>query len=242
MKNFIIGILGVLSVLSAAMFHAKASVMSLINVEGILVVIGGTISISILNSRFHDLFYLFRRFLRLIRTQDNKRRLQDALLTVTKQLEQGKVPKKSGFGVIDQAVEWIGAGLKGPEFEKLMRELTQVRIERDYACASILQNLSKYPPALGMIGTVIGIVSIFQNLNSESGQASLGQNLGVAMSSTLYGLVLANFFINPIAELLMQSIYKGEEDLELIVETAMMWANKENAYYIQEHIQLYDAA
>jgi chemotaxis protein MotA len=242
MKNLVTGIFFVLAVLGSTVFHAKTQVANLLNTEGVLIVLLGTLAIAVLNSRFHDLFFLIKRFLSLLSTQDNKLALRQTLMSVTQQLERGVVPARTGNPDVDRALEWIGAGLRGQELEVLLQELVQVKIERFYASASILQNLSKYPPALGMIGTVIGIISIFQGLGSDAGQSSLGQNLAVAMSSTLYGLVLANFFINPVSELFTQSIYRKEEELALIVETAKLWASQHEAFYIQEHIQIYDAA
>jgi chemotaxis protein MotA len=242
MKNFIVGLFLVMSVLLGTMLHSKSALLSYLNVEGLVVVIGGTIAISILNSRFHDLLFLIKRFLSLLNTQDDKFRIRQTLLSVTKQLEKGVAPVPTGQPVIDRALEWISLGLKGEELDRLLSEMVQVQLERYYSSASVLQNLSKYPPALGMIGTVIGIVAIFQGLSNPGGQESLGANLSVAMASTLYGLVLANFFINPIAELFTQSILKKEEELQLIVETAKMWAAQMSSIYIQEHIEIYDAA
>lgn len=242
MKNLLVGLGLVFAVLTTAGLHAKAEFSTFLNFEGIVVVIGGTIAIAILNSRFSDLVFLGKRFLSLMSTDDRKIVLREKLIQVTKQVERGSVPSKMGHEELDRALEWIGAGLKGKELEALLDGMVALKLEKLYASASVLQNLSKYPPALGMIGTVIGIVSIFQGLGQEAGQASLGGNLAVAMASTLYGLVLSNFFINPIAELLTQSIQKKEEELHLIVSTAKLWAERENSLYIQEHVELFNVA
>lgn len=242
MKNLLTGLFLVFCVLTAAGMHAKAAPSTFINIEGIVVVIGGTLSVAILNSRFSDLTYLFKQFFKLLKTDDHKKGLSEKLVQVTQQVGKGSIPSQTGYEDLDRVLEWVGAGLKGKELEALLDGMVAMKVEKLYSSAAVLQNLSKYPPALGMIGTVIGIVSIFQGLGQESGQAMLGANLAVAMASTLYGLVLANFFINPVAELLTQSIQKKEEELHLIVSTAKLWAERENSFYIQEHVELFNVA
>ena len=242
MKNLITGLFFVFVVLGAAVLQTKAQLTYFINVEGLLVVVGGTFTILVLNSRFHDLKILARKFFSLLKVDDRKVQLKATLLSCTQKIEKGQMPAATGDEWIDRSLEWIATGLRGNDLESLLNDRQNIQLDQLYRCASILQNLSKYPPALGMIGTVVGIISIFQGLGQDAGQAALGQNLAIAMSSTLYGLVLANFFINPIAELLVQSIQKREEELNLINETAKMWAQKENSIYIKEHIELHDVA
>jgi chemotaxis protein MotA len=62
-----------------------------------------------------------------------------------------------------------------------------------------MRNLSKYPPSLGMIGTVIGLVTLFSNLTPEN-QKNVGPSLALAMTATFYGLLLANGLLMPLAD------------------------------------------
>ena len=59
------------------------------------------------------------------------------------------------------------------------------------------KNLAKYPPALGMTGTVIGMIGLFTNLQDKS---QIGSHLATAMTATFLGLVLTNMFISPLAD------------------------------------------
>lgn len=242
MINLVIGLLMASGLLTTVVALGRASASTFVNSEGVIIVFGGTLAILLLNTRFYDMKFFIKNFFKLVNIQDNKKDLKQTLISCSKAFEKGAIPNATGEANIDGAIEWIATGLRGKELEKLLEERKNVQLDMLYRCASILQNLSKYPPALGMIGTVVGIISVFQGLGQEGGQSMLGHNLAIAMSSTLYGLVLANFVINPIAELVIQSIQKKEEEINLISETIKMWAQKENSIYIQEHIELYDIA
>lgn len=242
MINLIIGLVMASGLLTTVVALGRASAATFLNLEGTVIVIGGTLAILLLNTRYYDLKFFIKNFLSLINIQDSKKDLKDRLIACSKTFEKGAIPNPTGDANIDGAIEWIATGLRGQELDKLLEERKNAQLDMLYRCSSILQNLAKYPPALGMIGTVVGIISVFQGLGQEGGQNMLGHNLAIAMASTLYGLVLANFVINPIAELVIQSIQKREEDINLVSETVKMWAAKENTVYIQEHIELYDIA
>ena len=69
--------------------------------------------------------------------------------------------------------------------------------ERHSSGISILENLAADGPAFGMIGTLIGLVIMLQNLSG--GPEELGKAMAVAILTTFYGAVLANVFANPVA-------------------------------------------
>ncbi len=54
---------------------------------------------------------------------------------------------------------------------------------------AILEKAGEYAPAWGMIGTLIGLVLMLQNLNDPS---TLGPSMSIALLTTLYGTLLAN--------------------------------------------------
>jgi chemotaxis protein MotA len=118
----------------------------------------------------------------------------------------------------------------------------EIELDRYEQAVSAIGNLAKYPPALGMIGTVFGIISIFNGLNSELGQRDLGVNLAFAMTATMYGLVMSNFVISPVADFLLQAMQEEQSDLSMVVETVRMWSQKEGTFFIKENLELYHAA
>lgn len=62
---------------------------------------------------------------------------------------------------------------------------------------ALFDNLGKYAPAFGMIGTLVGLVIMLQNMNDP---ASIGPAMAVALITTFYGALFANLFALPMAD------------------------------------------
>ena len=60
--------------------------------------------------------------------------------------------------------------------------------------------MAVYAPAMGMIGTLVGLVQMLANMSDP---ASIGPSMAVALLTTLYGAVIANVFASPLAEKLI---------------------------------------
>lgn len=242
MQTLVIGSILSTIILVATFLHSKASLATFLNPEGLIIVIGGTISITLVTSKKAALFNFFRLVKNLIISKSRSRNLKEVLTECTKSMERGKIPSNTGHEFLDKALSWMQAGLRGAELQKLLEDGARIEIERDHASAQVLSNISKYPPALGMVGTVFGIIAIFNGLGTDEGQKAIGVNLAFAMTATLYGLIVSNFIVSPMAELLEQATQQEEMELAMIVEVVKLWSEKQPAFFVQEHIELYHAA
>ena len=79
----------------------------------------------------------------------------------------------------------------------------------------VLDLLGKYAPAYGMIGTLVGLVVMLQNMDDPK---KIGPGMAVALLTTLYGAVMANMFCLPLADKL--STHNGQEMLALTLTQA----------------------
>lgn len=68
--------------------------------------------------------------------------------------------------------------------------------ERHSQDMAFYNKASEYAPAFGMIGTLVGLINLLGNLSDAD---SLAGNMSVALVTTFYGVILANFFFKPIA-------------------------------------------
>lgn len=96
--------------------------------------------------------------------------------------------------------------------------------------------LSGLGPAWGMIGTLIGLINMLDNLDDPS---TLGPSMSVALMTTLYGSVLANFVADPIANKL--KIQSAEEILlkEVMIEGLLSIQAGENPRIIEEKLKAF---
>ncbi|MBC7691204.1 MAG: MotA/TolQ/ExbB proton channel family protein [Methylotenera sp.] len=242
MQTLILGSLFSIAILATTFWHSKAGLSTFLNPEGLIIVLGGTVSILLMTSNKKELMGLFRQIKRLIFSKASKRDIREVLIDCSKTMEKGKFPSTTGVDFLDKSLGWLGAGLSGATLDKLLVDGAKLEIERIHQSANVLANIGKYPPALGMVGTVFGIIAIFNGLGNAEGQRTLGTNLAFAMTATLYGLVTSNFVISPLSELLLQAAHQEEVELSMIVETVKLWSDKESLFFVQEHIGLYHAS
>lgn len=110
---------------------------------------------------------------------------------------------------------------------------------RHDAAASMYEKASAMAPAFGMIGTLVGLINMLKGMNLEGGSSTIGQDMGVALITTLYGCVLANMIFNPIAVNLRT---RDEEEVlakMIIVEGIMSIQSGENPKFLKEKLLTY---
>ena len=74
---------------------------------------------------------------------------------------------------------------------------------------------------LGMMGTAMGMVQLFAGLSSEN-KGNIGSDLALAMTATLYGLILANLFVSPLSDRLNNQKIRQQERLDLICRNLIL--------------------
>jgi chemotaxis protein MotA len=165
----------------------------LLNAHSLYIVIGGTALVVVLMTPRHVLFDLIKLCISGFR--EEKKISPKQLISLLKDQNSFKDP----HGLVEQAQDLWELGVSQEEFEKLMHYRAEGILNRNLAAIAILRNLGKYPPSLGMIGTVLGMISLFSGLSNEN-KNNIGGELALAMTATLYGLVLANMIILPLAD------------------------------------------
>jgi len=99
--------------------------------------------------------------------------------------------------------------------------------------------IGKFPPAFGLVGTTLGMITLLQGLGSTDAFQKIGPSMSVALVATFYGLVLANFFIIPVGENLYNA---AEDDLtirEIIAHGVMLIREKEHPLIVAEYLKSY---
>ncbi len=97
----------------------------------------------------------------------------------------------------------------------------------------LLNALAAYAPALGMIGTVIGLVQMLQNMSDPS---TIGPSMAVALITTFYGAVLANLVFLPMVGKLKHRSKEEIHIMEMQMEGVLGISRGENPRIIQEKL------
>jgi chemotaxis protein MotA len=109
-------------------------------------------------------------------------------------------------------------------------------VERHETGKFIFDTITKYAPAMGMIGTLIGLVAMLSDLSDP---ASIGAGLAVALLTTMYGSIVANAFAGPIADRLSKR--SAEEVLykTVIVKGVMAIQSGDNPRVVEQKLRTF---
>lgn len=127
----------------------------------------------------------------------------------------------------------------GAEPERL-REVLEVEID-SYAeqlrmSARIWESAGGYAPTIGILGAVMGLIHVMENLSDPS---KLGAGIAVAFVATIYGVGSANLMFLPIGKKLMANIARLVTMREMFVDGLVGIANGDNPRIIESRLQGY---
>jgi len=111
-----------------------------------------------------------------------------------------------------------------------------VREHADNRAAKVFEGMGIYSPTLGIIGAVLGLMAVMQNLADPS---KLGHGIAAAFVATIYGIGLANLFFLPVANKLKVAIAGLSESREMVIEGMISIAQGENPRAIESKLQGY---
>ena len=122
-----------------------------------------------------------------------------------------------------------------PELVKSILEAEiDAMAERHKANYSVFEDIAAQGPAWGMIGTLIGLINMLGNLEDV---AAVGPNMAVALVTTFYGSVLANWICAPISTKLKSNNDTEIQMKEVMVEGLLSIQAGENPRVIEEKLK-----
>jgi chemotaxis protein MotA len=173
---------------------------------------------------------------------------QDAAKTIEKIVEWSNTARKQGLLGLESAVEqekdeFMKKGLQalvdGGEPEAIRAQLEvelDTREHADTAAAKVFEGMGIYSPTLGIIGAVMGLMAVMQNLADPS---KLGTGIAAAFIATIYGIGLANLIFLPMANKLKQVIHGQTKVREMCIEGIISIAQGENPRNIESKLKGY---
>jgi chemotaxis protein MotA len=104
------------------------------------------------------------------------------------------------------------------------------RESADLRAAKVFEGMGIYSPTLGIIGAVLGLMAVMQNLADPS---KLGHGIAAAFVATVYGIGLANLVFLPVANKLKSTIQQQAHVNEMLIEGLVAIAEGENPRSIE---------
>ena len=122
----------------------------------------------------------------------------------------------------------------------IMRELLNQEISayeaREKLAAKVWESAGGYAPTIGILGAVLGLIHVMENLSDPS---RLGAGIAVAFVATIYGVGMANLFFLPIGARLRAQVGVEVQRREMLADAFVGIATSENSRVIEERMLIY---
>ncbi|MEZ7910429.1 MAG: flagellar motor protein [Propionivibrio sp.] len=242
-KISVLGLLIGIAAIVGGQILEGGSVGSLSQPTALVIVLGGTMGAVMLQSPYAT----FVRGMRMVRwvwyppvidpqalirqiTVWSQLSRREGLLALENSLNQLKDPfARKGLQLL----------VDGAEPERL-REVLEVEIDafeqQQRAAARIWEAAGGYSPTIGILGAVLGLIHVMENLSEPS---KLGAGIAVAFVATIYGVGLANLVFLPMSNKLKAHIQRLIVHREMLVDGLVGIANGDNPRIIESRLQGY---
>jgi len=228
-------------VLSAIMIGGDIKLF--FDIPSLMIVLGGTLGATLVNYPLPDVLKVLKVVKNAFFHRSNTTKdLISSLVTLA------GTARREGILALETPISRLGDEFmkKGIQlsidgFEpNSIREILGTEIisiqDRHKLGSEIFTTLGTFAPALGMIGTLIGLVQMLKTMDDPS---TIGPSMAVALLTTFYGAILANLFCLPVAGKLRTR--SGEEVItkELITEGIIAIAKGDNPRIIEQKLNAY---
>lgn len=228
----IFGLLIALSLIGAALVFG-GSIGAFFNVPAALIVVGGTIAVTSISYTTEDLgkawsiikasiFYHIRDGQALALTLMDLAVLgkQKGVLAISQQENE---LRKDHY--IAHAMRYITDGYKTEDVVQILTHDIESLTDRHKVGAGIIRRASEVAPAMGLIGTLVGLVQMLTQLNDPS---SIGPAMAVALLTTFYGAILGTVILAPMAAKLERNASHDIIMKDLIMSAALSISKQES--------------
>jgi chemotaxis protein MotA len=144
--------------------------------------------------------------------------------------------KQEEDSFVQKGLQLVVDGSEPDAIRGIMEVEMGVREHADNRAAKVWEGMGIYAPTLGIIGAVLGLMAVMQNLADPS---KLGQGIAAAFTATIYGIGLANLFFLPMAGKLKGIVAEQSQVREMIIEGMISIAQGENPRAIESKLHGY---
>lgn len=236
----LIGLLGaVIVIVSSVLIGGSAP--TFFNIPSLLIVIGGTIMATLIKFPLGHFLNAFK-----VGAKAFSHKSEDPIALITEAVELASVARKQGLLAlegVDVQNEFLQRGIRmladgqQPAFvRKVLTRDIDLTIGRHERSERIFRAIGDVAPAMGMIGTLIGLVQMLSNMDDPK---KIGPAMAVALLTTLYGAVISNIIALPIADKLAHRNDEERLNRHLILESILAIQEGLNPRVMEELLKTY---
>lgn len=213
------------------------------DLPAIFLVLGGTLGAAAITVQINRLGILLKSFfVRLVKGKRNDYKLLiKEIMGASEGYRRGEAINallgkvkdpffKEGLQLIDDGV------IKGEDLFEVLEDRIGNMYTHYSEEANRFKNLGKYPPAYGLLGTVLGMIALLANLGGADAMKMIGPAMGGCLMATFMGIVVANVFILPIGDSLADNAKEINLKNKIIVEGLRLIYEKTNPIIVAEKL------
>ncbi len=236
----LVGIIGALALIVVSMLMSGSLAM-FINVPSLVIVIGGTIFACMIK-------YGLGQYLGAMKVAGKsfKTKLPDANELIEEIVALADEARKGGLLSLEGkevSSDFLQRGIQllvdghDPEVVKTLLSKDKVQaVERHAVGSSIFASMTDMAPAMGMIGTLIGLVAMLANMDDPK---AIGPAMAVALLTTLYGAIIANAMTGPISDKLKLRAAEEAMIKSLVIDALLAIQGGQNPRVIDSMLRNY---
>jgi len=215
----------------------------MLNAMGLVLVVAGTLAAAFISYTSNNLLAAYRVAVNSYRNYaPDEEEIVNTLLNLSMLSRQqgvlalGKEEERSSVLFLSRALGMLVDGLKPEDIRNSLYIEIYFFQQRRGQQERIFRHLARLAPAFGVAGSVVGLIGMLAGIGDTG---VIIQTIPIALTSTLYGIVLANFVLIPIAE----NIYtKTQDELlihKLIIEGVLLIAEEYNTNHLQTKLEAF---
>lgn len=225
----------------------QGKLLDFLHLPSMIITFGGAVcAVMITSDSMEDFINGWKSLARAFRTSGGN---VDALMQEI--LELAKAARQEGLLALEQRTDaldndFLKKGVRlmvdGTDPE-LLRDILETEIiqqeEQDKKCIHFWEDLGAFGPAWGMVGTLLGLIAMMKTMGTDA--SAIGASMSLALITTLYGSVLANWICIPIVRKLQKCSAAESLERELVAEGILSIQAGENPQIIKEKLRAYRA-
>ena len=216
----LVGLLGGFGIIIGAI-ATGGDIMMFFDVASVLIVVGGTFMITLMQVSLGDFLGSFAIGLKAFfyKVDDPRKLIEEGVALADIARKNGLLALEGQEISNEFMKQGIGLCVDGHDpalVQRMLGKEIDLMLERHEVGIKMFKNMATMAPAMGMIGTLVGLVQMLANMSDPS---AIGPAMAVALLTTLYGAVIANAFAQPIADKLARTTTIESTNKSLIIET-----------------------
>lgn len=236
---------GLILVLGSIVMSAHGF-LAFFSLEGLMIVVGGVMAVAFMSFQASDVHKALDAISNMLKIppKGNEDLSHDTLNIIkwarlVKEKDMRALEASIGKSGVDNPFVRYGLNMVVSEYtpeevRSMMETAADACYERDSIPVDVLESMASHAPAFGMVGTLVGMVTMLCHLNND--MTGIGASLAVSFLSTLYGVVSARMVYVPAASKLRQEVEKSRFRNQLITEGLVMLVNNKTPMYIQDRL------